>query len=68
MLNSMASHEKIAKHVPVSSSGRPLLHCNNPPQAIYFSFAMDSGIMLGDLIIPDRFFQTLNSTKGYNAF
>ncbi|NXF26340.1 CADH9 protein, partial [Rhodinocichla rosea] len=49
MLNSMTSHEKIAKYVPVSSSGRRLLHCNNPPQAIYFidAFLKSADSLLG---------------------
>lgn len=63
MLKSMTLHEKVANRVSIPSSGRPLLHYSNPLQAIYFSFAMHSGIMLGDLIIPEGLFQRLNSTK-----
>jgi len=68
VLKTMTLHEKVSRCVPVSSSGRPLLHYNNPLQAIYFSFAMHSGIVLGNLIIPEGLFQRLNSTKKQKAF
>lgn len=63
MLKTMSLDEKVAKYVPISSSGRPLLHYSKPLQAIYFSCAMHSGTMLGHLITPEGCFQRLNSTK-----